>query len=277
MDLDLGKLRYFAAVAEHQNFGRAAEQLFVTQPVLSRQIRAFEQELGCTLFERTSRRVQLTPAGTQLYADAHPLLASVDATVRRVHEVDRGVERLVVAFTPGLHVSAAVRAFRATHPDVAVELLHLRWWDQDAPRRDGRADVGYLRRPFDDAGLRGVPIGSDPKVACLPSNHPLARRSALFLADLDGVQVLDAQVRRTSTVEEKFELVATGGVVAVVPETVASSYRRSDLAYLPVRDAPPAQTCLAVATDRREPRLAEFVELATTTLRRPEPHLAAAR
>jgi DNA-binding transcriptional LysR family regulator len=275
MDLDLRKLRYFVAVSEHQHFGRAAEQLFIAQPVLSRQIRALEHELGCALFERTTRSVQLTPAGEQLYADARPLLASVDAVVRRAHEVDRGIERLVVAFTPGLHVSEAVRAFQATHPDVEIALLHLKWWDQDAPLRDGRADVGYLRRPFDDTGLHIVPIGSDPKIACVPLTHPLARRSAVFLADLDGDTIFDAQARRTSSVEEKFELIAAGHGIALVPETVAVSYRRDDLAYLPVRDAQAVETCIAVAKNRREPRIRAFVEVATATLRHRQPLLAA--
>ena len=182
MDLDLRKLRYFAAVAEHRHFGRAAEQLYIAQPVLSRQIRALEQEFGCALLTRTTRSVQLTPAGEQLHEEARVVFATVDAAVRRVHEVDRGVERLVVAFAPGLHVSEAVRAFTATHPDVEIELLRLHWWEQDAPLRDGRADVGYLRRPFDDTGLRAVSVGSEPKVACLPATHRLARRRTLTWA-----------------------------------------------------------------------------------------------
>jgi DNA-binding transcriptional LysR family regulator len=63
MDLDLRKLRYFVTVAEHQHFGRAAEQLFIAQPVFSRQIRPLEKELGCALFERTTRSVQWVKLG----------------------------------------------------------------------------------------------------------------------------------------------------------------------------------------------------------------------
>jgi DNA-binding transcriptional LysR family regulator len=269
MDLDLRKLRYFAAVAEHRHFGRAAEQLYIAQPVLSRQIRALEQELGCALLVRTTRSVQLTPAGEQLRQEARKVFASVDAAVRRVHEVDRGVQRLVVGFAPGLHVSEAVRAFTATHPEVGIELLQLRWWEQDAPLRDGRADVGYLRRPFDDTGLRTVPIGSDPRVACLPVTHPLARRRSLTTAELDGETILDAQARRTSSVEEKFELIAVGQGIALVPRSVAASYPRPDLVWLPVTDAEPVQTCIAVARDRGEDRVRDFVTIAADTLSEP--------
>jgi DNA-binding transcriptional LysR family regulator len=266
MDLDLRKLRYFAAVAEHQHFGRAAEQLYIAQPVLSRQIRALEQELGCPLLVRTTRSVQLTPAGEQLYEEARGVFRTVDAAVRRVHEIDQGVERLVVAFAPGLHVSEAVRAFTAAHPGVQIELLHLNWWEQDAPLRDGRAHVGYLRRPFDDTGLRAVPVGSEQKVACLPAAHPLARRRALTLADLDGETILDAHARRTSSVEEKFELIAAGHGIAMVPRSVARSYSRADLVYRPVTDAPPVATCVVVAGDRRERRVLDFAAVAAETL-----------
>lgn len=266
MDLDLRKLRYFAAVAEHRHFGRAAERLYIAQPVLSRQIRALEQELGCSLFVRTTRSVQLTPAGEQLYEETRGVFASVDSAVRRVHEVDRGVERLVVAFTPGLRVSEAVRAYTATHPEVEIKLLPLRWWEQDAPLRDGRADIGHLRRPFDDTGLRTVPIGHESKVACLPVTHRLAHRRSLVTADLDGEPILDAHARRTSSVEEKFELIAAGHGIAMVPRSVATSYSRPDLIYVPVTDSEPVETCIAVAKGRRERRIRDFVTVATQTL-----------
>jgi DNA-binding transcriptional LysR family regulator len=266
MDLDLRKLRYFAAVAEHAHFGRAAEQLYIAQPVLSRQVRALEQDLGCSLFERTTRSVQLTPAGRLLQEEARRVFTTVDAVVRRVHEVDRGVERLAVAFAPGLRVSEVVRAFTATHPDVEIEVLHLPWWEQDAPLRDGRADVGYLRRPFDDAGLRAIRIGSDPKVACLPNSHQLALHPSLNLADLEGESIIDPTSRRISSVEEKFELVAAGHGIAVVPASVAASYSRPDLIYRPLDDAVPLETCLVVMADRKDQGVADFLTVAAEML-----------
>ncbi|GAB7188518.1 DNA-binding transcriptional regulator LysR family [Kitasatospora sp. Ki12] len=268
MDLDLRKLRYFVAVVEHRHFGRAAEQLYITQPVLSRQIRAIEQELDCTLLERTTRRVELTPAGKQLYQEAQGILAAVAAAVQRVHDADRGTRRLVVAFSPGLHVADAIRAFAQRHPDVETDVVPARWWEPDASLRDGRSQVGYLRRPFDESGLHTIPIGQDPRVACMPAAHPLARRDELTSADLDGERMLDVPRRRTSSLEEKFELIASGQGIALVPRSVARSYSRPDLAHRPVTDAPAIETCLAVLADRRERLVRDFLEIATATLRR---------
>ncbi|MFF7993316.1 LysR family transcriptional regulator [Kitasatospora xanthocidica] len=268
MDLDLRKLRYFVAVVEHRHFGRAAEQLYITQPVLSRQIRSIERELDCTLLERTTRRVELTPAGKQLYQEAQGILAAVAAAVQRVHDADRGTRRLVVAFSPGLPVADAIRAFALRHPDVETDVIPARWWEQDAPLRDGRSQVGYLRRPFDDSGLHTIPIGQDPKVACMPAAHPLARRDELTSADLAGERMLDVPRRRTSSLEEKFELIASGQGIALVPRSVARSYSRPDLVHRPVTDAPAIETCLAVLANRREKLLRDFLEIATATLRR---------
>ncbi|MEU7204060.1 LysR family transcriptional regulator [Streptomyces sp. NPDC045470] len=267
MDLDLRKLRYFVAVAEHQHFGRAARALFIAQPVLSRQIRAFEQELGCRLLTRTTRSVELTSAGRQLFDEARTITTVVSAALRRVHEAARGEQRLIVAFSTGLHVSEAIRTFTASHPEVEIDVFPLRWWEQDAPLRDGRAHVGFLRRPFDDAGLRTVPIGQETKVACLPVTHPLADRRTLTSADLAGEPILDVRTRRTSSLEEKFELIASGQGIALVPLSVAGSYSRPDLVYLHVTDSAPVGTCLAVPESGCTDLVRDFLDIATATLR----------
>ncbi|GAA3026773.1 LysR family transcriptional regulator [Kitasatospora albolonga] len=268
MDLDLRKLRYFRAVVEHGGFGRAARELHIAQPVLSRQIRALEQELGQRLFDRTTRSVEPTAAGRQLYEEARRIGATVDRALRRVAEAARGEHRLVVGFSAGLRVSEAIREFTARHPEVAVDVLPLPWAERDAPLRDGRAQVGHLRRPFDDTGLRTVPIGVETKVACLPAAHRLAGRRSLTLADLDGEPVLDAKARRTASLEEKFELIASGQGVALIPVSVAASYVRPELVVLPVTDHPPVETCLAAPVDDRSELVAGFLEIATAVLRR---------
>jgi DNA-binding transcriptional LysR family regulator len=272
MDLDLRKLRYFAAVAEHEHFGRAAEQLYIAQPVLSRQIRSLEQDLGCALLERTTRSVRLTPAGRQLQHEAADLLVEAADAARRVHQAARGGACLVVGFAPGLSVAAAVRAYETEQPGINIQLLRLNWYEQAESLRDGRADVGYLRRPFDAARLRITTIGSEPSVVCLPADHPLASKPELLQADLADQTTLDAQVRRTTTVEEKLELVAVGRGLAVLPRSVAEYYARPDLAYRQLSDAPAHDLCLATVKGRRQPHLLRFVAAAATALSPVQPH-----
>src|SRR5438093_13421707 len=88
--LELRQLRYFLAVAEELNFSRAAERLHIAQPALSAQIRTLETQLGCELFSRTTRKVELTPAGELLLADARELVRHADQAAAKVGAVARG-------------------------------------------------------------------------------------------------------------------------------------------------------------------------------------------
>ena len=112
MDLDLRKLRYFVAVADKLHFGRAADELHIAQPALSRQIRALEKDLGALLLTRDSHRVALTDAGRQLLTDAGPLLASAQAVRRRVTVAAHGSLRLMV-----VNKNAAAQSTRVTLQD----------------------------------------------------------------------------------------------------------------------------------------------------------------
>jgi DNA-binding transcriptional LysR family regulator len=262
MDLDLRKLRYFAAVAELEHFGRAAEQLYIAQPVLSRQIRALEAELGCALLERTTRSVRLTEAGRQLYAEAPSVLAAAETLTRKVHRAARGAERLVLGFAPGLSVATLVREWASVRPGVELAVVQLNWWEQLDSVRDGRVDVGYLRTIGSPEGLRKIDVGSEPKVLCLPARHRLARRRKLRMADLAGESMLDVEARRLGTVEEKLQLVAAGEGLVLVPQSVANAYARPGLVYRPVVDGPHMHLSIAVASGRRPAHIEQFLALA---------------
>ncbi|MGW3950370.1 LysR family transcriptional regulator [Streptomyces sp. NPDC004752] len=267
MDLDLRKVRYFTAVAEQLHFGRAAERLHITQPVLSRQIRALEKDLDATLFERDSHGVTLTSAGRQLLDDARQLLAAADATRHRVRRAARGPRRLVVGFRAGVVVIPVLRAFGAAHPDVAVHARRVEWDDQERLILDGTVDLAYVRRPIHERGLTLLPLFTEDRVAMLPARHRLAGRRDLALADLAEERWLrhrdplrdDVPIR---TVEEKFECVAAGTGITLVPASVAEQYARPDLTYVPVRDAEPDQVFLAWAASHHSPLIAEFARTA---------------
>ncbi|MGW4755006.1 LysR family transcriptional regulator [Streptomyces chartreusis] len=286
MDLDLRKLRYFVAVAEELHFGRAAERLHIAQPVLSRQIRSLEDELGAEVFDRGRRGTLLTPAGKQLLEDAVPLLASAQALVRRVKSSAQGTQSLTIGFMPGITVTPAMIAFTALHPDVNVRLLRTTWEDQVAVLLDGRADVGIVRLPIDRQGLEVHPLFQEPRVVMVPIGHRLADRRSVTVEDLAAEHLLQdpnavpewrdvalelqsgerPEVPVIHQVEEKLELVAAGAGICVLPLSTANFYTQPDVIPLPVDDLGPNEVALAWVAARRSPLIRDFTEAAADTL-----------
>jgi DNA-binding transcriptional LysR family regulator len=281
--LDLRKLRYFVAVAEELHFGRAAERLYIAQPVLSRQIRKLEQELGTDLLLRTSRNVTLTPAGLQVLAEARSLLAAADATRRRIEDVASGEAALTVGFFVGDSFTAALEAFGAQYPDVAINLLRIYWNDQTEALLDGRADVAFVHLPVDDQGLELLPVRSEPRVAVLPVRHPAAGKPEISIADLADDPVIiqrgappvwqafhnvdprpDGRQPRpgpaVDNLEEKLQHVAAGRAISFVPASVAAAVTHPGIAYVPVTDIPPIKICLARKSGPPSPLVAAFVK-----------------
>ncbi|MFI6360384.1 LysR family transcriptional regulator [Streptomyces sp. NPDC050743] len=289
MDLDLRKLRYLVAVAEELHFGRAAERLHIAQPVLSRQIRSLEDELGAEVFDRDRRGTLLTPAGQQLLEDAVPLLASAEALLRRVRAAAQGTPTLTIGLMPGITVTPAMTAFTARHPSVNVRLLRTSWDDQVEVLLDGRADVGVVRLPINQHGLQVRPLFQEPRVVVLPVGHHLAKRQSVTVSDLASEHLLqdpDAvpewrdvalelrdkrrpEVPPIHQVEEKLELVASGAGICVLPLSTANFYTRPDVIPLPVEDLGPNEVALAWVASRRSPLIHDFAEAAAETLGRP--------
>jgi DNA-binding transcriptional LysR family regulator len=272
MDLDLRKLRYFVAVTDTLHFGRAAEQLHIAQPVLSRQIRALEQDLGTALFTRTSHGVVLTDAGKQLLTDATPLLASADAARRRVTVAARGKQRMMVGFRAGIPVAPAIQQFATRHPDVLVDVQRIEADEQAGMLLDGRIDIGYVRLPIDEAGLRIVPLYTEPRVAVLPASHRLAGKEEVTEADLAGEPLLwhaDQSTQPTRRphlnagylvrgVDETLEHVAAGRGISFLARSATVFYTHPDVTYVPVPDLAPDQVCLAVAESHLSPVVDDF-------------------
>jgi DNA-binding transcriptional LysR family regulator len=284
MDLDLRKLRYFMAVAEHLNFGRAADALHIAQPVLSRQIRAFEDELKVLLFDRDKRGTALTAVGEQLRIDGAALLTEAEAVHRRLHRAARDTRTFAVGFMPGLIVTGPVRALRAAHPDLSVEVLRTGWQDQIQALRDGRIDVSFVRLPVDRHNLALCPLFTEPRVVVVPADHRLAGKETVTITELADEHLLQppdavpewrdiaTEMRGrtptrpatglTHTVEEKLELVAGGRGVVVLPQSTAAFYRRPDVSSATIEDIGLNQVALAWQATRRDALIDEFVGLA---------------
>ncbi|MFI0899042.1 LysR family transcriptional regulator [Streptomyces sp. NPDC020983] len=281
-DLDLRRLRYFVAVAEELHFGRAAGRLHIAQPALSRQMRALEDDLGVRLFRRDRRGTELTAAGAQLLQDAPRLLAASAAVARAAVAAAADTPTFTIGFMPGITVTPAVRAMTGRHPGLEIRLLRTGWHDQAEVLHDGRADVGIVRLPLDQRGLRVRPLFSEPRVVALPADHPLARRPAVAVADLAGEHLLQdpdavpewrdvavelreggrAGVPPIHSVEEKLELVAAGAGVCVIPLSTAGFYTRADVVVRPVTDIAPGRVCLAWSAGRSSSLTTDFAEAA---------------
>lgn len=281
--MDLRKLRYFVAVAEELHFSRAAERLYITQPVLSRQIRQLEQELGTELLTRTSRNVALTAAGEQLLEEARSLLAAAEAASRRLQVAAGGRPTLTVGFFVGDSFTNALRRFAAACPEVDVHLHRIYWHDQVDRLHDGRVDVAFVHLPIDEEGLKLIPVREEPRVAVLSDCHPAAGADVIGVADVaDDPVIIHRGASETwqafhnvdprpdghhpragpeaDNIEEKVELVATGAAISFLPASAAAAYVKPGVVYVPVADIPPIRICLAWPTNRRGRYVDAFVQ-----------------
>ena len=189
--MELRHLRYFVAVAEQRHFGRAAELLHMAQPPLSQQIRQLEAELGFPLLTRTTRRVDLTPAGVSYLDDAREILAAVDAAGEAAGRIAAGrTGRLMVGCVGSATYSllpALAKALRTELPDVEFgfrgEMLSP---EQAAALHAGSLDLGLMRRLPDTAGLTTSDLRREPLLVAMPQEHRYAGRRRLRVADLAG-------------------------------------------------------------------------------------------
>jgi DNA-binding transcriptional LysR family regulator len=188
MDIDLRHLRYFVAVAEELHFSRAAKRLNISQPPLSQQIRQLERAIGSPLFVRTSRRVELTPAGTALLDGARRTLAEASRSLDAAERAGRGeVDRLRIGYTGSGALGGLVeivRAYRTAYPLIHLELIEGTTETQlEAVGRD-LVDVALVRGPVAASRARAEVVRREPFVAALPHDHRLASRSVVPIGAL---------------------------------------------------------------------------------------------
>ena len=185
--INLRLLRYFLAVAEELHFGRAAQRLHIAQPPLSQQIRLLEQALGFPLFERTSRRVALTPAGKTMVAVARQCFADLKQGVTAARLEARGERVLRIGYVTTAILTflpATVRAFREQHPAMHLQLREVSSSLQLQALRTANLDIAIVTDPVPDPLIRRHVLLRDPLVLVLPSTHRLTRLTRKGLAEL---------------------------------------------------------------------------------------------
>ena len=291
--MELRQLRYFLTVAEELHFGRAAEREHIAQPALSQQIRRLEQELGVQVFDRTSRRVQLTEPGRILVDLARGLLDQADDAIALVRQAGHGKEgRLRVAYANGSDRGApaiVVDRFRAERPRVELTLSTQYDAECRVQLREGVIDAAFLWMPmgdFDD--LASLRVNSEPMVVAMAERNRLARLAevtaeevaaeplvwfarhwspgswdtviaSVFLRHGYSPKVVAEEVSQEGMVRG---VLATAGVT-IVTATTARQLNEEGVVYRPFAEpTPKVDVGLAWRADDSSPVLKALVEIA---------------
>jgi DNA-binding transcriptional LysR family regulator len=193
--MELRHLRYFVAVAEEENFHRAAETLHVSQSPLSRQMQQLKEEIGVDLFEPSGRGAKLTLAGRMFLVRAKTILSTVDAAVGEAREAKDGrIGTIAIGFGPGAAyfgaLSTIVAKLRKRQALVSVKLLPMTSNEQWEALRLGEIALAYGNYVPDDSSLRSVVLARTRIGVLLPSDHRLATKANLKVTDLANESIL---------------------------------------------------------------------------------------
>jgi DNA-binding transcriptional LysR family regulator len=290
--VDLTQVRTFLAVAEELQFCRAAERLGQSPARVSRLIASLEREVGGTLFDRTTRRVRLTPLGEQLRENWEPCYAQLVGALDEARIAARqpsGALRVGFTLTTGgTALTRLVHAFTAAYPACEVQLREIDVWDLYGPLR--RGDIGVLVSwlAIDEPGLAAGPvIESRARVLAVSRDHPLAARGSACAEDLADYETVippagalydtlipprtpaGRPVRRTRAVQGLHETLALVASGQVVHPTVAGLplAQRSDITLLRLTGLPPLALGPIWCTAHENARIRALAEIAASISR----------
>ena len=189
--MELRHIRSFLSIAETLHFGRTAGLIHISQPALSLQIRALEEEVGVRLLERNRRKTTLTAAGAAFRDDVAAALSQLEQAIRRARLAANGklgLLRIGFISTAGSELVAdIVRQFRELYPEVEVSLHNILTAEQVQMLETGSLDIGFLRLPIGGhSALDVVTVHREPFVLVVPSSHKLAKRKRVRLREVAG-------------------------------------------------------------------------------------------
>jgi len=282
-DVELRELRIFLALADELHFGRTAERLGISQPGVSEAVRVLESRLGVKVFDRTSRRVRLTPAGEELKRNLVPALAALDEALAETSSLSRAVRGLLrvgfVLTTEGPALSRLTAAFHARYPRCEVRLQEVETFDAYRALRRGDIDVLCNWLAVDEPDLTaGTAFAYFPRALAVAPAHRLAAKPAVSVEDLASEEVAllppttpsavydllipprtpsGREIRRTQpvqTINEILSLVAQGRIVHPTSSAVPI-FDRNDVVLVPISDLPPLPLGLVWRTSRENPRI----------------------
>jgi LysR family cyn operon transcriptional activator len=226
--MELRHLRYFAALAEKLNFTEAAEQVHVTQPTLSHQIKQLESELDNTLFDRSERRVRLTSAGELFLPKVLEALKIIDsgtALLKEPHSTYSGHIRLATSQTFNIAiVPRAVSLYKQMHPEVRITIEEFTLEEMTKGLREGAIDMAIAYQPVVGDDLQFVPLCSEELVLITRSDHPLANNRRVRMIELHRRELvlLPPRFMTRQLIQAAFETAGTEPKVTIESGTIPS-------------------------------------------------------
>lgn len=289
--MELYEIEGFLAVADQLHFGRAAEQLRVSSGRVTQTIQQLERRIGAQLFDRTTRRVALTPIGRQLLTELRPGYDQIQRAVRHATLAGRGYDgTLTIGFlgAPAAHLAyATAERFRSAHPRTDLDIREVHWSDGLEAWLPANRDLLLLPGPLLDPTLTSGPtLITERRMLALSTAHPLAARDALSLEDLAEVTLLRppeawpaalsadrtpgttpsgraiAHGRRADSLEELLALTGAGTGTFVIGEQTARYHQRPCVTYLPLVAAPPIRSALIWRKSKETARIRAFNDTA---------------
>jgi DNA-binding transcriptional LysR family regulator len=261
MSIEVRHLRCFLAIAEESSVTRAAARLHVTQPAVSRALAALEKHLGTRLVDRSTHHLALTAAGETFRDKAAAAVAAFDEALD-AGRLRRWPLRLGHAWSAlGPYTTPLLRRWQREHPDTPLELLRID--DRTAGLTRGEVDAAVLRGPVDTPGLATELLFTEPRVAAVTADGPLAAHASLALADLTAGPVIlntvsglttlslwPEESRPTTTLtvantDDWLTAIAAGRGTGVSAASTAQIHPHPGVTYRPLEDAPPVPVLLA--------------------------------
>jgi DNA-binding transcriptional LysR family regulator len=225
--MELRQIRSFLSIAETLHFGRSAELIHLSQPALSLQIRALEEEVGVRLFERNRRKTTLTAAGVAFRNDAAAALLQLEQAIRKSRLAaggKLGLLRIGFISTAGTEIVPDIfREFREKNPEVEFSLRAITTADQVQMLETGSLEIGFLRLPIGEhSGLDVVTVHREPFVLVVPASHKLAKRKKLRLSEVSGQEFVMYERRYAPGFHDLiFGMLRDAGIVPNVSQTAA--------------------------------------------------------
>lgn len=285
MKITLRQIEGFLAVAEHGHFSQASRRLNTAQPALSQAIKDLEAELAVRLFDRTTRRVELTEAGEEFRASALKIMEDLGQAVENAKGVaERRRGRLRIAAPPLLAAAVlpqAIAEYKALYPDIAVELSDVGTEEIVDSVRNGKADCGLGTFPPIDDGIQRLPLVRDRLMAFCAKDNPFAEKAVVRWSELvaqpvitltrqSGIRLLTEVGFETAELPFKpaFEVTQVSTAIALVEAGLG-------VAVLPTYAAAAIQDRKVAARPLSEPDLAREISLIQSSMRSSMPALSA--